>query len=50
VINPNYAKAYFIRGSAKINSDQRNSGCLDLSKAGELGYFEAYQYIKEFCN
>jgi len=29
---------------------QKDSGCLDLSKAGELGYFKAYETIKKYCN
>lgn len=29
---------------------RHNSACLDLSKAGELGYEEAYVKIKEYCN
>ncbi len=27
-----------------------DEGCLDLSKAGELGHGNAYRAIKEFCN
>ena len=49
-LNPNYAKAYYNRGIAKILSGQKDDGCLDLSKAGELGLSEAYEAIKEYCN
>ena len=49
-INPNYAEAYGNRGIAMIKLGQKDSGCLDLSKAGELGYFDAYDVIKEYCN
>jgi hypothetical protein len=28
----------------------KNGGCLDLSKAGELGDSIAYDAIKDFCN
>jgi len=28
---------------------QKDSGCLDLSKAGEMGYMNAYDAIKEYC-
>jgi len=49
-INSKYAKTYYGRGLAKIGLDQKDSGCLDLSKAGELGYSEAYEAIKELCN
>ena len=27
----------------------KNGACLDWSKAGELGYIEAYDAIKEYC-
>jgi len=40
-INPSYAKAYYNRGVAKIGLGQKYSGCLDLSRARELGYFKA---------
>jgi len=48
-LNPNYVNAYINRGLAKINIGQKDEGCLDLSKAGELGYMEAYDAIKKFC-
>ena len=41
---------YINRGLAKLGLGQKDSGCLDFSKAGELGYSEAYQSIKEYCN
>jgi hypothetical protein len=28
----------------------KDSGCLDLSKAGELGYENAYEKIRKLCN
>ncbi|MDA9332749.1 tetratricopeptide repeat protein, partial [Saprospiraceae bacterium] len=49
-IDPNYAKAYLNRGRSKLMLGQKDSGCLDLSKAGELGYGKAYEVIKEYCN
>jgi len=49
-LNPNIANAYYHRGLAKILSGQKDDGCLDLSKAGELGHAEAYEAIKENCN
>ena len=49
-INGNYADAFAGRGFAKIKLGQKESGCLDLSKAGELGYENAYDLIREFCN
>jgi tetratricopeptide (TPR) repeat protein len=48
-IDPNYKDAYFSRAIAKIISNQKDSGCLDFSKAGELGMEEAYDAIQKFC-
>jgi tetratricopeptide (TPR) repeat protein len=48
---PNDGRYYVMRGLAKININSlKDSGCLDFSKAGELGYEPAYESIKEFCN
>ena len=49
-LDPNDAEAYGGRGLAKIFLGQKDSGCLDLSKAGELGDSQAYDAIKEYCN
>jgi len=49
-INPKSADAYYGRGLAKLGLGQKDSGCLDLSKARELGVDEAYKIIKEHCN
>ena len=48
-LNPNYVLAYNNRGISKIALGQKVSGCLDLSKAGELGAIQAYDMIKQFC-
>lgn len=50
LIDPDNPDFYFFRGDAKIKLGQKNSGCLDLSKAGELGVSSAYELIKENCN
>lgn len=49
-LNPEYAEAYLSRGLMKLYLGQKYSGCLDLSKAGELGAIEAYDIIAKFCN
>ena len=49
-LNPKLASAYLGRGLAKILLGQKDDGCLDLSKAGELGEASAYETIKELCN
>ena len=46
---PDSAEAYEIRGLLKINRGQLDSGCLDLSKAGELGLSTAYDSIQDYC-
>jgi hypothetical protein len=36
---------------SKLKLKQKNSACLDWRKAGELGYGNAYYYIKKInCN
>jgi hypothetical protein len=48
-LNPKNGKAYAMRGIIKVINGQKEGGCLDLSKAGELGVSEAYQGISQFC-
>jgi tetratricopeptide (TPR) repeat protein len=48
-LNPKGGEAYYNRGVAKILSDQKDSGCSDLSRAGESGYAEANEDIENFC-
>ena len=45
-----HAMAFCNRGLAKIKLNDKNGGCLDLSKAGELGFQAAYESIKKYCN
>jgi tetratricopeptide (TPR) repeat protein len=49
-INPKSYDAYYMRGLLRIEFGDRKQGCLDLSKAGELGDLKAYDAIKEKCN
>ena len=49
-INPKNVDAYFMRGVLRIEFGDMKNGCLDLSKAGELGDSKAYEVIKEKCN
>jgi tetratricopeptide (TPR) repeat protein len=49
-INAKNVDAYYMRGLLKINFGDLKNGCLDLSKAGELGDLKAYEAIKEKCN
>jgi hypothetical protein len=34
----------------EIELGQKDSGCLDLSKAGESGYRDTVEAIKKYCN
>ena len=45
--DPNLAEAYYNRGLAKIFSGKAAEGIADLSKAGELGLYNAYSIIKK---
>lgn len=49
-INPKNASAYSMRGILRIEFGDLKNGCLDLSKAGEMGDLKAYDLIKEKCN
>jgi tetratricopeptide (TPR) repeat protein len=49
-IHPKNVDAYFMRGVLRIEFGDVKNGCLDLSKAGELGDLKAYEMIKEKCN
>ncbi len=48
--DPKNMDAYFLRGVLRLEYGQRTQGCLDLSKAGELGDLKAYEMIRERCN
>ncbi len=43
-----FAEAYFNRGLTYIYTDQIEEGIADLSKAGELGIYQAYNLITRF--
>jgi tetratricopeptide (TPR) repeat protein len=47
-IDSRFAEAYFNRGLARIYTGNGEEGIADLSKAGELGVFQAYNLIKRF--
>ncbi len=46
---PYMGEAYYNRGLVQIYLQDREKGCLDMSKAGELGITEAYSVIKKYC-
>ena len=49
-IHPRNADALFLRGILRIKHGLLQQGCLDLSKAGELGDLKAYDIIRDVCN
>jgi len=42
------AEAWYNRGLAKIYAKKVSEGIEDLSKAGELGLYQAYSVIKKY--
>lgn len=42
--------SYYMRGLAQIKKGNKEKGCKDLSKSGELGNEDAYKAISENCN
>lgn len=46
---PYMGDAYFNRGLVLIYLKDKEKGCIDLSRAGELGVHDAYSAIKRFC-
>ena len=41
--------AYFNRGLVLIYLKDKEKGCIDLSRAGELGLEDAYNVISRYC-
>ena len=48
-IYPYFGDAYFNRGLVLIYLKDKEKGCIDLSRAGELGVQDAYGVIKKYC-
>lgn len=46
---PQMGDAYFNRGLVLIYLKDKEKGCIDLSKAGELGVGDAYGVISKYC-
>ncbi|MGF1639152.1 MAG: tetratricopeptide repeat protein [Cyclobacteriaceae bacterium] len=47
--NPKNVDAYFLRGVIKVEYGLLDSGCRDLSVAGEMGDLRAYDEIRKRC-
>ncbi len=48
-LNPQFAEAYYNRGLVQISMKDTRKGCLDLSKAGELGIQQAYEELHHYA-
>ncbi|MEG1606802.1 MAG: tetratricopeptide repeat protein [Mucinivorans sp.] len=46
---PNFGEAYYNRGLVQIFLGEKTTGCMDMSKAGELGITRAYEIVKRYC-
>lgn len=44
-----FGEAYYNRGLVLIYLKDNEKGCIDMSKAGELGINDAYSVIKKYC-
>ena len=47
-LDRNLAEAWYNRGLVHIYANRINEGISDLSKAGELGLYDAYSVIKKY--
>ncbi len=43
------SKAFYWRGLIEIDLGQKDNGCLDLQKAGKLGFARAFELIEVYC-
>lgn len=48
-LHPQMGDAYFNRGLVLIYLKDKEKGCIDLSRAGELGVGDAYNVISKYC-
>lgn len=47
--DPSFAEAYFNRGLLYLFLGNKEKGCADISKAGELGIKESYNVLYKYC-
>jgi tetratricopeptide (TPR) repeat protein len=48
-LQPGNGNAYYNRGICYANINLKDNACDDLNRAGELGFFEAYEVIRKYC-
>jgi tetratricopeptide (TPR) repeat protein len=49
-IDSTSAKVFYLRGLSLLSLNDDKNACMDFNKAGELGYFDAYDMIKKYCD
>ena len=49
-LHPSMGDAYFNRGLVLIYLKDKEKGCIDLSRAGELGVADSYSVISKYCS
>ena len=47
--DPQNARAYYLKGTCELALNEQEKACLSLRKAGELGYYAAYELITKNC-
>lgn len=48
-VNADIMLAYASRGISKLKLGEESAGCQDLTKAWQLGYLKAYEFVQKFC-
>jgi len=48
-IEPRFSEAWFNRGLVRLIKGDKQNGCIDIGKSGELGLNQAYSLIQKFC-
>jgi len=48
-LEPDNGNAYYNRGICYAQVELKENACNDFYQAGELGFFEAYEVIKDYC-
>jgi tetratricopeptide (TPR) repeat protein len=49
-IDSTSAKGYYLLGKSEIALKEYDKACSNFKKAGDLGYFDAYEMIKKYCD
>ena len=48
-LDGNNPRAYYLKGTCELSINEKEKACKDLRKAGELGYYDAYELITKNC-